>query len=147
MSRTVNPPASPISGCLDPQTTVPALIGQVYESAPESLRSRIVAHLLQPLGLLSLAALANGVFARFRFRGGLADGSVTMDDLGAVKTSDVIALADWVQQVSVEAVDGLAQLISGSSFMAGSAAAALLTSLLLQRMNQRLALGRAPLDD
>ena len=147
MSRPANPRHSPISACVDPKTSVPALIGQVYELAPASLRAGILAHLLQPLGLLSLVALANGVFATIRFRGGIAQRSVALDDLAAIKASDVIVLADWVQQVSVEVVDGLAQLIAASPLLAGSAAAALLTNLLLQRIDLRRTRCQGPLED
>ena len=146
-SLAANPAAPALAGCPDPDASVPLLIGQVYESAPASLRAKIVSHLLQPLGLLSLVALANGVFATIRFRAGLAQGSVALDDVVDVQASDVIALADWVQQVSVEVVDGLAQLIGTSALVSGSAAAALLTSLLLQRIKQRRALGPTPSDD
>ena len=117
--------------------TIPQLVGQVYASAPSSERSRLVEYLLRPLGVLSVAGVANGIFAKVLFRGGWQDVHVRTDDLQDVRASDVIALVDYAQQVSVEAVDGLAQLLAASPMMASSAAAALLVSTLLQRARAR----------
>lgn len=112
---------------------IPQLVGQVYEQAPVSERSRMLEHLLRPLGVLSLLAVANGIFAKIRFRGGWQDMRIHLEDAQMVQVKDVIALVDWVQQVSVESVDSLAHLIKASPALAGSAAAALLATVLLQR--------------
>ena len=109
------------------------LVGQVYEAAPPTERSRLIAHLLKPLGVLSLVAVANGIFAKIRFRGGWPDLRVQAEDLHNVQSSDVIALVTRVQQVSVQVVDGLADLLTASPVMTRSAAAALLVTILLQR--------------
>jgi hypothetical protein len=109
------------------------LVGQVYEAAPPTERSRLIAHLLKPLGVLSLVAVANGIFAKIRFRGGWPDLRVQAEDLHNVQSSDVIALVTRVQQVSVQVVDGLADLLTASPMMTRSAAAALLVTILLQR--------------
>lgn len=116
---------------------IPKLLGQVYEVAPVSERSRLVEQLVRPLGLLSLVAVAGGVFAGIRLRGGWPDFHVRLEDLPNVRASDVMALAEHAQQVSVEAVDGLAQVLAGSPVLAGSAAAALLVTLLVQRSRRR----------
>ena len=50
-----------------------------------------------------------------------------------VQASDVITLVNHVQQVSVQAVDSLADMLASSPLTTGSAAAALLVTLLLQR--------------
>jgi hypothetical protein len=93
--------------------------------------------LLRPLGVLSLLAVANGVFARVRFRGGWPDLHVRLEDAQNVQASDVITLVDYVQQVSTHTVDGLAQLLTVTPVMATSAAAGLLVTLLLQRSRSR----------
>jgi hypothetical protein len=51
----------------------------------------------------------------------------------------VIALVDYVQQVSVNAVDGLAHLLSASPVLTSSAAATLLITVLVQRARTRRA--------
>ncbi len=115
------------------------LVGQVYEAAPATERSRLIAHLLKPLGVLSLVALANGVFAKIRFRAGWPDLRVQVEDLQNVQSSDVIALVTRVQQISVQVVDGLAELLAASPPMTRSAAAALLITVLLKRARNRRA--------
>ncbi len=110
------------------------LVAQVYEAAAPTERSRLIAHLLKPLGVLSLVAVANGIFAKIRFRAGWPDLRVQAEDLNNVQPSDVIALVTRVQQVSVQFVDGLAELLAASPSMTRSAAAALLLAVLLQRI-------------
>jgi hypothetical protein len=117
--------------------SVPQLVGQVYELAPAVERSHMLEILLRPLGVLSLLAVANGVFAKIRFRGGWPDLHVRLEDAQNVQASDVITLVDYVQQVSTHTVDGLAQLLTVTPMMATSAAAGLLVTILLQRARSR----------
>jgi hypothetical protein len=58
---------------------------------------------------------------------------VALEDASAIRPSDVVALADWAQQVSSEAIDGLMKVISTSPVLTSSAAAAILVSLLVRR--------------
>jgi hypothetical protein len=141
----MNPPKAPPEipsdepGLPASNETIALLVGEVYERAPLEERSRVIDQLLQPLGVLSLFAVAGGLFAKIRLRGGWENFSVRPEDLQNVRASDVIALVDYVQQVSVEAVDGLAQMLRASPMMAGSAAAALLVTLLVRRARVRCA--------
>lgn len=118
-------------------SSIAQLVGQVYESAPPAERSRLLEHLLKPLGVLSLVAVANGIFASIRFRSGWQEIHVRVEDAQNVQARDVITLVNYVQQVSIQAVDGLAGMLARSPVMAGSAAAALLMTLLLQRAQSR----------
>ncbi|MDO9195938.1 hypothetical protein [Rhodoferax sp.] len=127
------------SGCQVSEISIAQLVGQVYEFAPPAERSRLLEHLLKPLGVLSLVAVANGIFASIRFRSGWPDVHVRMEDAQNVQPRDVITLVNHVQQVSAHAVDGLATLLAASPAMAGSAAAALLVTVLLQRARTRRA--------
>lgn len=113
------------------------LVGQVYALAPATVRTRLLEHLLKPLGVLSIVAVANGIFANIRFRSGLSDLQVHVEDAQRVQPSDVITLVNYVQQVSIHAVDGLADLLAASPVLTGSAAAALLITLLVQRARTR----------
>jgi hypothetical protein len=131
----MNPDSSPEP--IPANIPIPQLIGQVYELAPATVRGRILEHLLRPLGVLSLLVVANGIFAKIRFRTGWQDMGVHLEDVQNVQVSDVIALVDRVQLVSVESVDSLAQIIRASPVMAGSAAAALLVTALVQRARAR----------
>jgi hypothetical protein len=96
-------------------------------------------HLMRPLGILSLMAIANGVFAGIRMRNPSIDPQVALEDTSAIQPNDVVKLADWVQQVSVEAFDGLTQLLSASPALTRSTAAAVLLGLLMQISRQRRA--------
>lgn len=109
------------------------LVGQVYETAPNTERKRLVEHLMKPLGILSLAAVANGIFVKIRFKGGWSDGPARMDDAQGVQVGDVIDLANFAQQVSSEAIGGLAQMLASSPVLASSVAAALLIKIVLRR--------------
>ncbi|TXT36780.1 MAG: hypothetical protein FD135_4037 [Comamonadaceae bacterium] len=125
------PGSSPAS-----ETLIAQLVGQVYEIAPPAERSRLLEHLLKPLGVLSLVAIANGIFASIRFRSGWPDIYVRAEDAQKVQSDDVVTLVNYVQQVSAQAVDGLADMLVG---IAGSAAAAMLVTLLMQRSRNRRA--------
>jgi len=115
------------------------LVGKVYEAAPLTIRGRLLEHLLQPLGVLALVAIADGVFAKIRFRSGWPDMHVRLEDAQSVQVSDVIVLVDHVQQVSADVVNGLVQLLATSPALTSSAAVAVLVSVLAQRTRTRRA--------
>lgn len=129
--------ASPSPESTSDENAIPALVAQVYESAPTDERRRLVEILLRPLGVLSLVAIANGIFAKIRFQNAGHDLSVRIEDLQNVRGADMAALVHHAQQVSVETVDSLAQLLGSSGALAGSAAAALLIGLLVRRARAR----------
>jgi len=112
---------------------LPVLVARVYEAAPQEEQRALLAMLLRPLGLLSLAAIGNGIFAHLRLHGGWPEFRPAVQDLQRVRSSDMVALVQHVQQVSAETVDGLALLLKGSPILAGSATAAMLVALLVQR--------------
>ncbi|MEJ8850581.1 hypothetical protein [Variovorax rhizosphaerae] len=119
------------------ETEIPALVAQVYEAAPVEERCHLVETLLRPLGVLSLVAIAHGVFAKIRFRSAGHELNVRVDDLQNVSAADMMALVHHAQQVSVETVDSLVQQLSSSGSMTGSAAAIVLVGLLVQRARAR----------
>ena len=119
--------------------SIPQLVAEVYEAAPAAERGHLLEQLIAPLGVLSLVAIAGGIFAKIRFRSGWQNLSVRLEDIQNVRTDDVVALVDHAQQVSIEAVDGLARLVTASPVLSGSAAAALLVALLVQRARGRRA--------
>ena len=121
------------------EAAIARLVGQVYELAPPAERRRLLEHLLKPLGILSMVAVANGIFANMRLRSGWSDLHVRLEDAQQVQSGDVIALVNYVQQVSIHAVDGLADMLAASPVLTGSAAAALLLSMLVQRARHRRA--------
>lgn len=141
MNTIPQPPRAALESSTTPvsEAAIAQLVGQVYEIAPPAERRRLLEHLIKPLGVLSLVAVANGIFASIRFRSGWPDLHVRVEDARNVQARDVITLVNHVQQVSVHAVDGLAQLLLASPVMTGSAAASLLITLLVQRSRNRRA--------
>ena len=127
------------------ELSIPELVAEVYEAAPAVDRVHLLEQLLRPLGVLSLCRIAGGVFANLRFRSGWREMNVRLEDIQNVRAAQVMALVDHAQQVSVETVDGLAQVLASSPVMSGSAAAALLVTLLVQRARSRQT-GASPID-
>jgi len=147
-----NRPFSSAMAAVTPETTgverdmlartdaaVPDLVAQVYDVAPPTERTRLLAQLMQPLGILSLAAVAGGVFARLRFRDAPGPLNLRLEDTLLIGAEEVRALADHAQQVSVETVDALRLWLTQSPVLAGSAAALLLVQLLKRRAARRRA--------
>lgn len=120
-------------------SSIAQLVGEVFDSAPLADKSRLLSHLMKPLGLLSLVAIANGIFAKIRFRSSWPDMQIALEDAQNVQTSDVITLVNYVQQVSTSAVDSLSDMLTASPLVTSSTAAALLVTLLLQRTTTRRA--------
>jgi hypothetical protein len=115
------------------EVSVPHLVGKVYESAPPAERSRLLEHLMRPLGVLSLAAVANGVFAKLRFLGGWPDLHVRPEDAESIRAEDVIALVEYVQQASSDVMYGLVRILSESPALSTVAGATVLIAVLASR--------------
>jgi hypothetical protein len=111
---------------------IPQLVARLYADASPPEKSRLLALLVRPLGLLPLFALADGVFARIWFRSGQDSLQIRAEDALAVSGRDIAVLVDYVQQSSVEVLDGVLQIINASPVLAGSTAA-ILVMLALQR--------------
>jgi hypothetical protein len=124
-------------GCQASEIQIAQLVAQVYETAPPAVRVNLLERLLKPLGVLSLMAVADGIFAKIRFSSGWPHTQIRFEDAQKVQAKDVIALVERVQKVSVNSVDGLAKMLTSSPVVAGSAAAALLVAVLVQRARTR----------
>lgn len=124
--RSQQPSAYPIS-----EMSLPQLVGQVYATASPPVRGRLLEFLMRPLGVLALVPIADGIFSSIRFRKGWPDPHVAMEDANRVRAGDIVQLVDRVQQVSSDAIDGLAAIVTGSPMITSSAAAALLVALLV----------------
>jgi hypothetical protein len=124
---------SDVNGLLEAGNSVPVLVGKVYEVASPMERGRLLEHLLKPLGVLALVAIANGIFARLTWVNGWSRLTIRPEDTQFVDTQDVVTLASRVQQVSVQAIDGLSQIVSASPVLASSTAAAMLLAILAKQ--------------
>ncbi len=108
------------------------LVVAAFESASPFVRRHLLTRLLRPLGVLSLVAVAGGIFAKIPLRSNWQQLQVQIEDVQNVQSSDLLALVDHVQQVSVETVIGVAHMIAASPLMASSAAAAVLATVLIR---------------
>jgi hypothetical protein len=116
---------------------VPVLVAAVFEAAPPPERKRLLELLIRPLGLLSLVAVANGIFANSGLRNNWTRVSLQPDDVNKVQPNDVMALAMHVQQISAHAFDGMRTVLTNSPALMGTTAAALLLTLLTQEVKRR----------
>lgn len=123
------------------QTAVPRagsraarLVSRLY-AANAPLRGRMLACLLRPLSPLGLAAIAAGAFAGCLQRQGGANPWAAVDDVGRYSREQVLELARFVEQVSPDALQQVADLIA--SRPVGMAAFSASAALLLLRAVQR----------
>jgi hypothetical protein len=127
----------PPNGSAQSDQDIPELVAQLYCDASPPEKSRLLELLVRPLGLLPLFALADGVFARIWFRNGQDRLQIRVEDALAVSGQDIATLVAYVQQSSVEVLDGLLQIINASPVLASSAAA-IVVMLVLQRRARRV---------
>jgi hypothetical protein len=92
---------SPTSPELGSDMTIPILVAEVFADAPAADRCSLVEALMRPLGVLSLVAIANGIFAKIRFRNAGHELRVRFEDIQNVHTADMVALVH--HEVSVDA--------------------------------------------
>lgn len=113
------------------------LVGRAYAASPLGVRKSLLEQLIRSVGVLGLVTVAGGVFAKIRLRGSWPDIAVRLDDLQEIQTSDVIALVDYVQQVSAGALTHAVQLMASNPALTSSGAMAVLMSIMLQRVPDR----------
>lgn len=118
-------------------SALPQLVGQIYATAPGPERSRLLDFLMRPLGVLALVAVADGIFAKIGFGAGWPRQHVPLEEANRIQPGDIAQLVDRVQQVSTDAMDGLAAVVGSSPAIAGSTAAVILVAMLVQRQHAR----------
>jgi hypothetical protein len=100
---------------LSENSTIPQLVGQIYESAPVDEKIHLLEHLMRPLGVTR----------------------VLPEDAYTTVGGEVAAVVDFVQKFSVQTVYGLAHIVTASPALAGSALAALLVTAVLRRAQRQ----------
>jgi len=88
----------------------------------------MLACLVRPLGSLGLVAVASGAFARFLHRGSEARAAIPIEELHRYSTDQIFELARFVEQVSPDAIQQIADLLADNpvGVSAFGAAAAML---------------------
>lgn len=114
-----------------------ALVARVFERASPAERSRLLEALIRPTGLLSLAAVAGGLFATWRLRSRGGEVRVPVEEASRVAPPDLAALVEHLVQVGTDTLDGLAAVLVRSPLLGSSAAAVLLLVLLLRQAGHR----------
>jgi hypothetical protein len=112
-------------------------VGEIYELAPNEIRIKMLEHLLRSIGVLALVAVANGVFAKIRFRGGWPQLKIKSEDIAEVTVSDVISLADYVLQVNENIVFGLEKMLRGVQCIEDSEVASTFLANLAKNFRRR----------
>jgi hypothetical protein len=92
----------------------PRLVARLYTAANAPLRARLLACLMRPLGPLGVAGVAAGAFAGFLGRRGVAPTHIDLEGVARVSSEEVLELARFVEQVSPEALQHFAGLVSAS---------------------------------
>jgi hypothetical protein len=113
------------------------LVGGAYEASPLPVRKSLLEQLIRSVGVLGLFTVAGGLFAEIRLRGGWPNFLVNSDDLQMITRADVVALVDYVQQVSAGALVDVAHLLARNPALAGSGAVAVLATIMLRRVPDR----------
>jgi hypothetical protein len=109
------------------------LVGKVYEDAPISERNRLLEALIRPMGVISLITVANGLFAKIKFRSAHWQiWPANLEDIQNIGTGDILALVDKVQQVTSDVITGLADVVASSPALTSSVAASVLLIMLLR---------------
>jgi two-component system OmpR family response regulator len=121
---------------------VPRLVAHLYAAADPTLRTRLLACLLRPLGSLGLAATAAGAFAGLQWSGTAAIPAAATDATG-FSNAQIIELARFVEQVSPDALRQFASLIA-SNPVGVAAFAASATMLLLRALRMSTPVAPVP---
>jgi hypothetical protein len=113
------------------------LVVGAYEASPPLLRKSLLEQLIRSVGVLGLVTVAGGVFAEIRLRESWPNGLVNSRDLQIIRKADVLALVDYVQQVSSSAIADVVQMLVNNPALTGSGAVAVLASILLRSVPER----------
>ena len=95
----------------------PEQVGDLFEAASPDDRLKIVEHLIRPLGVMPLVTVADGVFAKIRFKGGWPALNIQRQDIAALRRRDVVQLAEYLQQEDERVLHGLMYRLPSSTSM------------------------------
>ena len=111
------------------------VVSRVYSAANDAIRADMLVHLLRPLGLLGLVAVASGAFARLMRRDGIVPDTISAEDVVRYSSEQVRELKLFVHEVNPDALQPLVeQLVQNTMGVAALSTAAL---VLLLRSSRR----------
>ncbi len=117
------------------RAAIAKLVSRVYRAANDALRADMLAHLLRPLGLLGLIAVASGAFARLVRRDGLVPDTIAAEDIVRYSSEQIRELTLFVCEVNPDALQPFVEHLAQN----GTGIAALSTAalVLLHRSSRR----------
>lgn len=121
------------------------LLVRLYTRADEARRSRMLARLLQPLGLLSLTAVAAGAFRPLLGPQGLALDAITPASVAGFSTGQVFELASFVHDMDPQLLWQAAMVLVDTPWALPSFTLAVLV-LLRRRVLPRAGVDRLALE-
>lgn len=110
---------------------VARLVCRLYGVAPPTLRAKLLACLVRPLGTLGVVGVAAGAFGVLLYRSGSEGARAAMGDMARFSNDQMFELARFVEQVSPDALQEFARLFTERSM--GMAAFSASAALLLMR--------------
>jgi hypothetical protein len=111
------------------------VVSRVYRSASGALRADMLAHLLRPLGVLGLVAVASGAFARLVRRDGLVPDTISAEDMVRYSSEQIRELTLFVHEVNPDALQPLIEQLAQNGM--GIAALSTAALVLLHRSSRR----------
>jgi hypothetical protein len=111
---------------------VARLVSRLYGGSSAPLRARVLACLVRPLGSLALSAVASGAFAQFLYRRREAGPDIRIEDLAGYSNDQIFELARFVEQVSPDAIQQVAGLLT--DHLVGASAFSAAVAMLLMRV-------------
>jgi len=103
------------------------VVSRVYRAANDAVRADMLLHLLRPLGMLGLVAVASGAFARLARRDGMMPDTISAEDMVRYSSEQIRELTLFVHEVNPDALQPLVEQLAQS----GMGIAALSTAALV----------------
>jgi hypothetical protein len=111
------------------------VVSRIYRVANDRLRADMLAHLLRPLGLLGLAAVASGAFARLVRRDGLVPDTIAAEDIVRYSSEQIRELTLFVCDVDPDALQPFVEQLAQNGI--GIAALSTAALVMLHRSSRR----------
>lgn len=110
------------------------VVSRVYRVANDAIRAEMLTHLLRPLGVLGLVAVASGAFARLVRRDGLVPDPISAEDMLRYSSEQIRELTMFVHEVNPEALQALVEQLAQNGI--GIAALSTAALVMLQRSSR-----------
>ena len=110
------------------------VVSRIYRAANDALRADMLTHLLRPLGVLGLVAVASGAFARLVRRDGLVPNTISAEDVMRFSSEQIRELTMFVDEVNPDALQPLVEQLAQNGM--GIAALSIAALVMLHRSSR-----------